>query len=122
MFWKIYFWLLIVLTVPSYFWQGFSRSWEIIDFILFIVAMIGLFAFSWQKKMFTQLFWKTYLPTYIIWNVFYQYFLPLPQKVSEVDLGGLSQSMTATITWIIFFPLIIALYLYGFKRAELWKV
>ena len=71
MFWKIYFWLLIVLTVPSYFWQGFSRSWEIIDFILFIVAMIGLFAFSWQKKMFTQLFWKTYLPTYIIWNVFY---------------------------------------------------
>ena len=122
MFWKIYFWLLIVLTLPSYLWQGFSRSWEIIDFILFIVAMIGLFAFSWQKKMFTQLFWKTYLPTYIIWNVFYQYFLPLPQKVSEVDLGGLSQSMTATITWIIFIPLIIALYLYGFKRTELWKV
>jgi hypothetical protein len=84
--------------------------------------MIGLFAFSWQKKMFTQLFWKTYLPTYMIWNMFYQYFLPRPKKVSEVDLGGLAQSMTATITWIIFIPLIIALYLYGFKRAELWKV
>lgn len=117
MFWKIYFWFLLILVLPGYL-QVFSRPWQIIEFISFIMAMIGLFAFSWRKKMLTQIFWRVFLPLYTIWHLSCQYFLYMPQTTPYPSLGGLSQIILAIIIWL---PLVIALYLYGFKRAELWK-
>ena len=117
MFWKIYFWFLLVLVLPRYL-QGFSRLWQVIEFICFVAAMIGLFAFSWQKKMFTWIFWRAFLPLYTIGHLFFQYFLYMPQTTPDVGFGVLPQTILATILWL---PLVIALYLYGFKRTELWK-
>lgn len=121
-FWKIYFCFLMVFVVPGYLWQGFSRSWEIVDFAIFVVAMMGLFAYSWQKKMLNQQFWKAYLILYLVWNVYYNYFVPLPQKVTEMliemDLGGFPQATVATTSLVFIIPLFIALYLYGFKRMK----
>lgn len=119
--WKIYFWILFATMIPTYMWQGFSRSWEIIDCIMSTIAMFGLFAFSYKKRIFNILFWRAYLLISIIWNTYYQYFLPFPKKVAAVNFGGLSHSMIATINLIFFIPLYIALFLYAFKRTELWK-
>ena len=83
--------------------------------------MIGLFTFSWNKKVMNLLFWKIFLFVSVIWNLCYQYFLPLPKKVSEMGFGGLFRPIAATITFSLFVPLLIALYLYAFKRSELWK-
>ncbi len=121
MFWKVYLGFLIILSLPTYLWQGFSRIWEIIDIIVLAVAITGLIAFSWGKKLLAQRFWKVFLLVFMVWNMLYQYFLPVLQKVSEVDIGRLSRPMIATIVWIPFIPLAIALYLYAFKRNELWE-
>jgi len=115
--WKIYFWLLLITTVPTYLWQGFSRIWEVIDAIAMLVAMLGLLAFCWQKRLLSVIFWRIFFIIYIIWNIFQQYILPWPQTVQEA-MGDLSQSVAATINIITFIPLMIALYLYAFKNAE----
>ena len=70
------------------------------------------------------MFWKTFFYGYIIWNIFQQYILPIPQVAQEIvdkDLGGLSQPVIATINIVIFIPLFIALYLYAFKNKETKK-
>ena len=120
-FWKIYFWFLLIAIIPVYLWQGFSRVWEVIDVVLMLVAMVGLFAFCWQKRWFSLIFWKIFFGGYIVWNIFQQYILPLPQVVQETvekDMGGLSQPVLATINIVIFIPLFIALYLYAFRNKE----
>ena len=119
--WKIYFWFLLIVIIPTYLWQGFSRVWEIIDVILMLIAMIGLFGFCWQKRWISVIFWKIFFCGYIVWNIFQQYILPWPQVVQEAmekDIGGLSQPVVATINITIFIPLFIALYFYAFKNKE----
>lgn len=120
--WKIYFILILILSVPTYFLQGFYRIWEIIDFIVFLIAMMGLFGFAWRKKLISKLFWQIFFSVQLVWNFYYLYFLPLPQKVFEImeNVNGSSQFAVATLTFVIFSPLIIALYLYAFKYFN-WK-
>ena len=84
-FWKIYFWFLLIAIIPTYLWQGFSRIWEVIDVILMLVAMLGLFAFCWQKKWFSSMFWKTFFYGYIIWNIFQQYIYHSYRKIQDLQ-------------------------------------
>lgn len=118
-FWKIYFWFILIFSAVAYLAQGSPSAWELIDLISFGVAIIGLFGFCWQKKLLGELFWRVFPVAFLVWNVFYQYFLPRLQD--PPDLVELPQPIVATIELIPFVPLIVALYLYGFKRTQLWK-
>ena len=111
--WKIYFWFILINVVITYILQGFSRLWVIADLFIYFIAFVGLFAFIWKKNILNKLFWKTYFFVQIIWNIFYLYFLPLPEKITESF--EMSQFSMATISIIIYIPLFFALYLYGFK-------
>ena len=117
MFWKIY-WFLMLCSSVFYFWEGFSRMWEIIDFIFFLLALIGLFAFSYRKRFITRPFWKSFFLILIVWTVVYQYFIPLSPRIAGIDIG-MSRMAEATITILPYVPLFVGLYLYGFKR-QFW--
>lgn len=119
--WKIYFIFVLILSLPSYMSYGTMRAWDIIDFIVFIPSIAGLFGFCWSKRLLNQQFWKSFFIVCIVWNIYYQYFVPMPQVMDEFLNKGMSQSLLATITWIPFIPMVIALYLYGFKKEKLWK-
>jgi len=56
--WKIYFWFLAVIIPLLYLSVGFSDILKTIDFIFFIIAMIGLYAFTWRKKILTRSPWQ----------------------------------------------------------------
>lgn len=111
--WKIYFWITIINGMFVYLWQSFSRFWEIADLIIFSVGIIGLFAFTWEKTILPKLFWKINFFVHIVWNIFYLYFLPLPEKITETM--EISQFAISTISVIYYIPLFFALYFYGFK-------
>lgn len=123
-FWKIYFWLLLVAILSESLRQGLSRAWEIVDVVFTLVSMLGLFAFCWQKKLFSAMFWKIFFGSCIVWNIFQQYILPWPQVVQEAmeqeatkrGMDVLSQPVAATINIIFYIPLFVALYLYAFKN------
>ena len=118
-FWKIYFWFILIFSVLAYLAQGLPRTWEVVDILVMALAIIGLATFCWKKKVFGELFWKVFLVVFLAWNVFYQYFLPRLQE--PPDLVELPQPIVATIEFITFIPLIVALFFYGFKKTELWK-
>lgn len=110
--WKIYFWITL-LNFFTYLCLGFSRFWEIVDFIIFAVALIGLFAFIWEKIIFPRLFWKINFFTHILWNMFYLYFLPFPEQIKEITEA--SQFTISTTSVIYYIPLFYGLYFYAFK-------
>ena len=121
MFWKIYFWISIVLLMFYYPTVGLSRIWEIINLLIDVLATIGLFGFCWEKKLFTKLFWRVFLPVCIIWAVVYGYFIPEPQVVYLAPDPKWFQSVDKIFSagWNIL--CFVALFLYAFRRPELWE-
>ena len=97
------------------------RMWDIIDLIVFIISAVGLFGFCWSKRILEQQLWKSFFIICIVWNIYYQYFVPMHQVMDQFSEKGMSQPLLATIVIIPYIPMFIALYLYGFKRIELWK-
>lgn len=119
--WKIYFCILLVLTIPSYILEiPAFRIWEVIDLPVTAISLIGLFAFSWQKKLFTQNTWKALFALVIFWDIFYHFFLPIPEEILK-DLPAMPQYALAIFTLLPVVPLFWALFIYAFKQQEPWK-
>ena len=117
--WKIYFWFLLLPAIPTFLWVGFSRLWEVIDLIVVTISTVGLFGFCWRKKIITRLFWKFYFLVPLIWQFIYQFIIPLHPKAQGIT-NAPAQVVGNTIGLALLGPLFYALYLYGFKRNELW--
>lgn len=117
--WKVYFVIIMVLSVVGYLMTGIPRFYEMIDLIIFAFAAVGLFGYAWEKGFISQGFWKVFFFVMIVWNIYYHYFIPLPENVAEM-LERQSQAFAATMGLIFFIPLIVAIFLYGYKRDDLW--
>ena len=113
-FWRIYFFCITLihlffysaaLTDNSY--NRLDRIILLLDIPLVLTAFLGLCLLSFRRKLFNALFWKTFFCIYIAWeftiNILMQH-LPLSAIIQAIILFG---------------PLYMALYLYGFK---FWKV
>ena len=118
--WKIYFWVIGLSGICIYFYQGFSRYWEIIDLLVFIPACLGLYGFAWKKTIATPVFWRIYFLIHVGWNLYYQFLVPIVPKAKEMIGNGTSQFSAGLLNLAFFVPLIIALYLYAFK-SNIWK-
>ncbi|MFH1564575.1 MAG: hypothetical protein ABIC82_01870, partial [bacterium] len=44
--WKIYFWFLLIASMCAV--QGFIGNWDIIDLLISVIALLGLYAFCWN--------------------------------------------------------------------------
>lgn len=114
--WKVYFWLVVILGILTYWLEGFSRIWEIVDFPINLIAVFGIFEFVWNKKIFAPLFWKIFLILYFLWYGFYLYFIPLPPNLPELEWVNWPQPILSTLNFIPYIPQVIALYCLGFKK------
>ncbi len=112
MFWKVYFWVITILIIVGYASEGFSSYWDIIDLPVLICAFVGLFSYAYKKKIFNKIFWKSFLPIYIIWDLTYN--LVLSPGYSEEP----TEIIYILIGFIIIVPLYIALYKYAFLFLE----
>lgn len=91
-----------------------------IDFFILILAILGFFGFYWNKKIFTKVFWKIFFVLNLVWQIFSS-FIPLPQELLELEANMPPQWLINIILLILFTPLLIALYLYAFKRKNIWN-
>lgn len=117
--WKIYFVVIMIISVAGYIWQGLPRFYEFIDVIVFAFSAVGLYGYAWGRGYLSQGFWKMFFIIMLVWTILYHYFIPVTTKVAE-SLQGQSQASVATIGLIFYIPLIIAIFLYGFQREDLW--
>lgn len=63
MWWKIYFWLNVLLIVAGLISYGTFPRWSVRDFFditLCILGVVGLFAYVYKKQLLTPSFWVWY--------------------------------------------------------------
>lgn len=117
--WKVYFVIITIISGASFLWLGIPRIYEAIDILIRGVSLLGLFGYAWEYGFIGKGFWKIFFFVMIIWNIVYDYFIPLPEKVAE-SLQRQSPSSAATTGLIFFIPLIVAIFLYAYNRDDLW--
>jgi hypothetical protein len=126
MLWKFYFWVvltldLIAFVTPLSLQQG-RRVWETVDMGVFLLALVGLFGFCWGKKMLSPLFWQVFLACFLLWMGWYVFAVaPLPHVSSRANSLHVPSQLISSLAIVPHLPLIVALYLYSYKSAELWR-
>ncbi|MFH1564504.1 MAG: hypothetical protein ABIC82_01505, partial [bacterium] len=124
----IYFWFLLIASMCAV--QGFIGNWDIIDLLISVIALLGLYAFCWNKKILNQMFWKIFFLANIAWMIVLTYIIPpsqqLIEKLPEKEMMVFQQNIFLfstiglIISLILLLPLFVALYSYGFKN-NIWK-
>jgi hypothetical protein len=127
--WKYYFWAVLALDVISFVMPLERRVWEMAEIGFFLVALLGLFGYCWKKQMLNRLFWQVFFVAFLCWIPLYfivlpRYFNILPPLPSQTGLGKTSPAMIftlAAVTIMVHVPLFAALFLYAFKRGDIWE-
>jgi hypothetical protein len=119
--WKFYFWALLTADMISFIVPLNRRIWEMLEMCFFLIAIAGLFGYCWKKQIFARIFWQIFFTVFLCWIIFYYFFLP------HMPLGpGLEKTPFTVFFGIaalvigLHLPLIAALFLYAFKRKDIW--
>lgn len=118
MWWKIYFWFGIVLTVVSMvsFFAPEKQNIPVHVFLIitYCVALVGLYSFAFQKSLISQHFWKYYFWFYILLDVIYLTYGFLPTNyahyVSFLAVYQDDSTQNTIINTVLDIPIIYAMY------------
>jgi len=119
-FWKGYFWFLIILLALYHPCVGFPRVWEVVDLLINILVLAGIFGLAWERKIFTGWFWRIFLLICFVWTVFYHYVLPDIPIVNEAPYPASFELVDTVFSMSVNVLAFSALYLYAFRRNEFW--
>ena len=119
--WKAYFWVALIadlsLATFAFAFPEIYDTTEItyIDFMVSAVAMIGMFGFSYRKRIARRSFWKAQFPIILSWDLY-------AAGGDWTVWDSFSEfSPTIAIYLTLGLPLYIALYRYAFKEDETWN-
>lgn len=126
MWWKIYFWLTILLlgiTLLSFFNPPISNlPVQIFLVITYCIALVGLYTYIFKRHFFPQTFWKYYFWFYLLLDIVYLAFGLLPSSyfkdVSFLMLYDSNSVIDAVINTALDIPLLYALY--RLSKGELY--
>ena len=112
LFWKIYIIILALIVIYSYYisWHYLGLI-NLIDFIVSIPSLIGLYGLAFGKKILKSIYWKIYFWFFIAWYIAINFAVPiLQEKTNYVYADFLGTLITI--------PLYVALYIYSFKYLK----
>jgi hypothetical protein len=124
MWWKIYFWINILealLNILSLIAEpGIHIFTQVVLLVLFLVAVVGLYGYIYQKKFLSPVFWQYFLGIYFLIDVVYLIYSVAPQSSILSYLSFLSiykpdqySFISALFGVAIDIPLMVALYRLG---------
>lgn len=119
--WKIYFFLISVLSVFSFlgiFGLEDHGVPEYVLVVLWVPATAGLFGFSFVRPILFPDFWRYFVVAYVIYGVAYYWLTGIDLRAGMTD--GVYYVSNA-IGWALSLPGYIALYLYGQATDLAWR-
>lgn len=115
MFWKIFTVYFAVSTLYFELAPGSLDPWDILDLLMVLLGILGMFGFSFRRPVFRPLFWRLYLPLNVVWNLWH------PDARTVPGIPGIPFWVVLLIGVTAAIPFYIALFLYGFRRRHLWQ-
>ena len=122
MFWKIYFWVLLLFyllgAVAAVWFLDDTHVEEVdyLDFCFAMLALVGVFGFTYKKVILNFNVWRVYLPFVILWDISYS-------VLRDEWVGGeklVLEIVALGLMLLVLIPQYIAIYLYGFHSRQLW--
>jgi hypothetical protein len=127
--WKIYFWIIAVLTVLALAFQVAGSlgvelladeplgALDAVSYAIAAVTLVGVFGFAYSKALLQRRLWQAWLPVVVLADIYF-----FGYEVLYPELGDLIGMITVVVFYaILSVPQYIALYLYGFRSSELWE-
>ena len=112
--WKIYSWFILLAVVAGYAEALITEPITIlfsVDLIVTINSLAGLFAYAYKMKLVSAIFWKIFFVLNVLWDLIYNTIL------QDITLPLVALLLVIALC----LPIYVALYLLGFKSANLWK-
>lgn len=106
MIWKIYFFIFLVLSIPSFLGAYATTAEWVIDLSFLLVQMVSVLGFAWQKPFGNQKFWKVYAPLCVAWNLGHAFV-----AVHEIE---------PLIATMLFLPSLVCTCLYAYRDIPIW--
>lgn len=138
MWWRIYFWIILLINIFFSFDYLRHQNWNLRDFLYFlsfIIYPLGIYSFVFRKKIFSKLFWKFFFwisifdtITYLIYVysplknnqllklLFYSNIYPDTQILVENKLVCLICTSVLAIFLLFFVPEYYAIYRLGYPK------
>ncbi|MFJ7365673.1 hypothetical protein ACIQWQ_16375 [Peribacillus frigoritolerans] len=116
MLWKIYFWLIIAISIASMFVESVHGPViETTDTVISIISTIGLFGYVYNKQLLSKSFWKFVFIITVIEVLTYT----MLDVLNDPELGVGGMIFVTAFTLIIMYPFFLGLYRYGFRKQNL---
>ena len=124
--WIIYFWLMALLVglsaigrVYLFFTAEIVTVYDLVESLISLIAVVGLYGFVYQKPIAARTFWKfvwiLLLLTWI-WSFF------AAKNTEMIEKFGLAKGALIIILIAgLAVPSLIGLYLYSFRSVALWN-
>lgn len=124
--WTIYFWVMAFLVGASaigrvylFFNREIVTTYDLIESLVSLVAIVGLFGFAYQTPIATPAFWKVVwiiLMLTWIWSFFGA------KNVEMIEKIGLAKgSAIFSLISMLAVPTLVGLCIYSFRSAALWS-
>ena len=132
-FWKIYFWLIICVSVWGLNYtlsHENSGLIEIIDIPMTLIATIGLFGYVFSKRIYKQSFWICFFWIFLAYSLVSPFLSEIEfSPPDDPELSAAENKFINTFSMIFSFVLIIPLFLpsyiglllYALPSNKLWK-
>lgn len=127
MWWKIYFWIITIISIIGLFGLlGHSPLifGDLIGFVLNVLMLIGVYAYVFKKKIFSASIWKIIFWLNVILFVIAivdLYFLPgfTKQYLSflESKVSSAASSGAIVFTLVLTLPTLYAMYKLGYEKG-----
>ena len=122
--WTIYFWLMALLVGASaigrvylFFTREIVTAYDLIESLISLVAIVGLFGFAYQTPIATPTFWKVVwilLMLTWIWSFFGA------KNVEMIEKTGLAKGAAIfSLISMLAVPALVGLCIYSFRSATL---
>ena len=124
--WTIYFWLMAVLVVLSaiervylFFTREIVTGYDLVESLISLIAIVGLYGFTYQTPIVTPTFWKfvwILLMLTWIWSFF------AAKNAEMIEKFGLAKGAAIiSLIAVLAVPTLVGLCLYSFRSAALWS-
>ena len=132
-FWKIYFWLIICVSVWGLNYtlsHENSGLIEIIDIPMVLIATIGLFGYVFSKRIYKQSFWICFFWILLAYSLVSPFLSEIEfSPPDDPELSAAENKFINTFSMIFSFALIIPLFLpwfiglllYALPSNKIWK-
>ena len=132
-FWKIYFWLIICVSVWGLNYtlsHENSGLIEIIDIPMTLIATIGLFGYVFSKRIYKQSFWICFFWILLAYSLVSPFLSEIEfSPPDDPELSAAENKFINTFSMIFSFALIIPLFLpwfiglllYALPSNKIWK-